>query len=57
MIPCKQDLLQPSRYNYKMVDMLQKQGKYAEVYEIESINGHMAGHLIFIYLKRKFMNF
>ncbi|SDY60339.1 homoserine O-acetyltransferase [Bacillus sp. 166amftsu] len=43
MIPCKQDLLQPSRYNYQMVDVLRKQGKYAEVYEIESINGHMAG--------------
>ena len=43
MIPCKQDLLQPSRYNYEMVELLQKQGKYAEVYEIESINGHMAG--------------
>lgn len=25
MIPCKQDALQPSRYNYKMVDILQKQ--------------------------------
>ncbi|WP_144551331.1 alpha/beta fold hydrolase [Bacillus mycoides] len=45
MIPCKQDLLQPSRYNYQMVEILQKQGKYAEVYEIESINGHMAGVL------------
>ncbi|MBC6971397.1 homoserine O-acetyltransferase [Bacillus sp. Xin] len=43
MIPCKQDLLQPSRYNYQMVEVLRKQGKYAEVYEIESINGHMAG--------------
>ncbi|WP_459503278.1 homoserine O-acetyltransferase family protein [Bacillus sp. C1] len=43
MIPCKQDVLQPSRYNYQMVEMLKKQGKYAEVYEIESINGHMAG--------------
>lgn len=26
MIPCKQDLLQPSRYNYKMVDLLQNKG-------------------------------
>ncbi|MDM8360493.1 alpha/beta fold hydrolase [Bacillus thuringiensis] len=65
MIPCKQDLLQPSRYNYKMVDILQKQGKYAEVYEIESINGHMAGafdiHLfekkVYEFLNRKVSSF
>ncbi|MDC2865067.1 alpha/beta fold hydrolase [Bacillus sp. BP-3] len=43
MIPCKQDLLQPPRYNYKMVELLRKNGKFAEVYEIESIYGHMAG--------------
>ncbi|MEH7461695.1 homoserine O-acetyltransferase [Bacillus thuringiensis] len=43
MIPCKQDILQPSRYNYKMVELLRKNGKFAEVYEIESIYGHMAG--------------
>ncbi|MFE4759920.1 alpha/beta fold hydrolase [Bacillus mycoides] len=65
MIPCKQDLLQPPRYNYKMVDILQKQGKYAEVYEIESINGHMAGALdvhlfekkIYEFLNRKVSSF
>ena len=65
MIPCKQDLLQPSRYNYKMVDILQKQGKYAEVYEIESINGHMAGALdihlfekkVYEFLNRKVSSF
>ncbi|HHT7189305.1 TPA: alpha/beta fold hydrolase [Bacillus cereus] len=65
MIPCKQDLLQPSRYNYKMVDILQKQGKYAEVYEIESINGHMAGVLniplfekkVYEFLNRKVSSF
>lgn len=65
MIPCKQDLLQPSRYNYKIVDMLQKQGKYAEVYEIESMNGHMAGafdiHLfekkVYEFLNRKVSSF
>ncbi|MDM5156897.1 homoserine O-acetyltransferase [Bacillus sp. DX1.1] len=45
MIPCKQDLLQPSRYNYEMVELLKKKGKCAEVYEIESIKGHMAGVL------------
>lgn len=43
MIPCKQDLLQPPRYNYKMVELLRKNGNFAEVYEIESIYGHMAG--------------
>ncbi|HDX9580725.1 TPA: homoserine O-acetyltransferase [Bacillus pseudomycoides] len=43
MIPCKQDLLQPPRYNYAMVELLRKNGKFAEVYEIESIYGHMAG--------------
>ncbi|KFN01546.1 homoserine O-acetyltransferase [Bacillus clarus] len=65
MIPCKQDLLQPPRYNYKMVDILQKQRKYAEVYEIESINGHMAGgidvHLfekkVYEFLNRKVSSF
>ena len=65
MIPCKQDLLQPSRYNYKMVDLLQKAKKYAEVYEIESINGHMAGvfdiHLfekkVYEFLNRKVSSF
>ncbi|MFJ8528151.1 homoserine O-acetyltransferase [Bacillus sp. NPDC094106] len=65
MIPCKQDLLQPPRYNYKMVDILQTQGKYAEVYEIESINGHMAGvldvHLfekkVYKFLNRKISSF
>ena len=65
MIPCKQDLLQPPRYNYKMVDILQTQGKYAEVYEIESINGHMAGvldvHLfekkVYEFLNRKISSF
>lgn len=65
MIPCKQDLLQPSRYNYQMVDMLKKQGKYAEVYEIESMNGHMAGafdiHLfekkVYEFLNRKVSSF
>ncbi|MDT3493943.1 homoserine O-acetyltransferase [Bacillus toyonensis] len=65
MIPCKQDLLQPSRSNYKMVDILQKQGKYAEVYEIESINGHMAGALdvhlfekkVYEFLNRKVSSF
>lgn len=45
MIPCKQDVLQPYRYNKEMVARLQKQGKHAEVYEIESVNGHMAGVL------------
>lgn len=43
MIPCKQDILQPSRYNKEMVALLKKQGKHAEVYEIESVFGHMAG--------------
>ncbi|ENQ3080377.1 homoserine O-acetyltransferase [Bacillus cereus] len=43
MIPCKQDILQPSRYNYQMVELLRKNGNFAEVYEIESIYGHMAG--------------
>ncbi len=65
MIPCKQDLLQPPRYNYKMVDILQKQGKYAEVHEIESINGHMAGALdvhlfekkVYEFLNRKVSSF
>ncbi|KEK24536.1 alpha/beta fold hydrolase [Bacillus gaemokensis] len=59
MIPCKQDLLQPPRYNYEMVDVLQKQGKHAEVYEIESINGHMAGVLeVHLFEKKvyKFLN-
>ncbi|MGG0184618.1 homoserine O-acetyltransferase [Bacillus rhizoplanae] len=45
MIPCKQDILQPSRYNYEMVELLRKNRKFAEVYEIESIHGHMAGVL------------
>nr|WP_084158026.1 homoserine O-acetyltransferase [Bacillus manliponensis] len=45
MIPCKQDVLQPSRYNHEMVSILKQQGKNAEVYEIESILGHMAGVL------------
>ncbi|AWC34264.1 MULTISPECIES: alpha/beta fold hydrolase [Bacillus cereus group] len=65
MIPCKQDVLQPAHYNYKMVDSLKKQGKFAEVYEIESTNGHMAGvmdiHLfekkLYEFLNRKISSF
>ncbi|MEH7016725.1 MULTISPECIES: alpha/beta fold hydrolase [Bacillus] len=59
MIPCKQDVLQPSRYNYEMVELLRKNKKIAEVYEIESIYGHMAGVLethLFAKKVHQFMN-
>ncbi|AUJ24962.1 Homoserine O-acetyltransferase [Virgibacillus dokdonensis] len=45
MISCTRDLLQPTIYNRRMVDTLLKLGKEAELVEIESLKGHMAGVL------------
>lgn len=43
MISCTRDLLQPTIYNRQMVDIMKDQGKQAELFAFESINGHMAG--------------
>ncbi|MED1203089.1 alpha/beta fold hydrolase [Heyndrickxia acidicola] len=45
MISCTRDLLQPTVYNRHMVDIMKKQGKQAELYEFESLKGHMGGIL------------
>ncbi|TVX94613.1 alpha/beta fold hydrolase [Paenibacillus agilis] len=45
MIPCEQDLLQPPEYSQKVVDILKKQGKEADLHMIRSDKGHMAGVL------------
>lgn len=45
MISCTQDLLQPALYNRQMVEFMQGQGKKAELFEFESLKGHMAGVL------------
>ncbi|KGX86621.1 alpha/beta fold hydrolase [Pontibacillus litoralis] len=45
MVSCTRDLLQPTVFNRQMVDILKQQGKDAELVEIESLKGHMAGVL------------
>lgn len=43
MISCTRDLLQPTVYNREMIEIMERQGKQAELLEFESLNGHMAG--------------
>ncbi|WP_054951671.1 alpha/beta fold hydrolase [Numidum massiliense] len=45
MVSCTRDLLQPTIYNRRMIEIMQKRGQQAELYEFESIKGHMAGVL------------
>lgn len=45
MVSCTRDLLQPTIYNRQMIDIMKKQGKEAELYEFESLKGHMGGVL------------
>lgn len=45
MVSCIQDLLQPTKYNEQMVEILKKHNKKAELVKIDSNLGHMAGVL------------
>lgn len=45
MISCTRDLLQPTLYNQKMVDLMKENGQDAKLVKIESLNGHMTGVL------------
>lgn len=45
MVSCTRDLLQPTIYNRQMIDIMKKQGKQAELFEFESLKGHMGGIL------------
>ncbi|WP_232697626.1 alpha/beta fold hydrolase [Brevibacillus daliensis] len=45
MVSCNRDLLQPTIYNRQMIEIMKKQGKQAELYEFESVKGHMGGVL------------
>nr|WP_247739204.1 homoserine O-acetyltransferase [Bacillus sp. 165] len=43
LISCNQDILQPPQYSEQTIRILQKQGKKAEFFAFDSLNGHMAG--------------
>ncbi len=43
MVSCTSDMLFPTVNNQQMVEILQNQGKDAQLYKIESMKGHMAG--------------
>ncbi len=45
MISCTSDLLQPTVYNRQMVEIMERQGRHAELFTFESSYGHMAGIL------------
>ena len=59
MISCTRDYLQPTIFNKKMVDMLTKLGKNAELFTFESEKGHMGGVIdthLFDEKVREFLN-
>lgn len=45
MISCTQDMLQPTKYNEEMIEILHKHNKNAKLVKIDSNKGHMAGIL------------
>lgn len=45
MVSCTSDLLQPTVYNREMIEILKTQEKQAELYEFDSLKGHLAGVL------------
>ncbi|WP_042351186.1 alpha/beta fold hydrolase [Bacillus massiliigorillae] len=45
MISCTSDLLQPTVFNRQMIQTMKKCGKEAELFEFDSLKGHMGGVL------------